>query len=211
MTAHPGRNPFRPGVGLRPLHLAGRDAAVRRFLAMLRAAPEQPANMRMTGLRGVGKSVLLKEFADRAVEHAWEPALLELQPSHNTDATIREALIGLTASTREAISRKERLKSAAGKAAQAAGGLAMSWGDISISYSPGPSSGEEDLAKALFETTDLALTKGRTGVVLLLDEAQVIKDDRDRSGISSAPAPTPSGCSAARRSTRSAGTRPSRR
>ena len=149
---------------------------------MLRAAPEQPANMRMTGLRGVGKSVLLKEFADRAVEHAWEPALLELQPSHNTDATIREALIGLTASTREAISRKERLKSAAGKAAQAAGGLAMSWGDISISYSPGTSSGEEDLAKALFETTDLALTKGRTGVVLLLDEAQVIKDDRDRSG-----------------------------
>lgn len=58
----------------------------------------------------------------------------------------------------------------------------MSWGDISISYSPGTSPGEEDLAKALFETTDLALRKGRTGVVLLLDEAQAIRDDRDRSG-----------------------------
>ena len=48
MTPALGKNPFRPGVGIRPVHLAGRDPQMRRFRAMLRAAPEQPANMRLT-------------------------------------------------------------------------------------------------------------------------------------------------------------------
>lgn len=48
-----GKNPYRPGVGVRPLYLAGRDAPLRRFEAMLRAAPEQQANMRVTGLSGL--------------------------------------------------------------------------------------------------------------------------------------------------------------
>lgn len=182
MTAELGKNPFRPGVGLRPLHLAGRDAAIRRFLAMLRAAPEQPANMRMTGLRGVGKSVLLKEFADQATERAWEPALLELEPRHNTDEAIHEALAGLSGRTREAISRRERLKAAAGRAAQATGGVSMSWGEISLTFAPGPGDRGAELAKDLFDLTDVALRGGRSGVVVLLDEAQVIRDDRDRDG-----------------------------
>ena len=59
---------------MRPLYLAGREAPLRRFAAMLRAAPEQQASMRVTGLRGVGKSVLLEEFADDAQELEWEPA-----------------------------------------------------------------------------------------------------------------------------------------
>ena len=54
MTDASGKNPYRPGVGVRPLYLAGRDAPLRRFDAMLRAAPEQQANMRVTGLRGLG-------------------------------------------------------------------------------------------------------------------------------------------------------------
>jgi len=149
---------------------------------MLRAAPEQPANMRLTGLRGVGKSVLLKEFADRARDRAWEPALLELQPSHNTDASLQEVLTRLAAATREAMSRSERVRAAAGRAAQAAGGLAVSWGEVSVTYVPGARPDETDLAKALYETTDLALRHGRSGVVLLLDEAQAIRDDRDRTG-----------------------------
>lgn len=182
MTADLGKNPFRPGVGLRPLHLAGRDASIRRFLAMLRAAPEQPANMRMTGLRGVGKSVLLKEFADQATERAWEPALLELEPRYNTDDAIHEALAGLSRRTREAISRRERLKAAAGRAVQAAGGVSMSWGEISLTFAPGPGDRGAELAKELFDLTDVALRGGRSGVVVLLDEAQVIRDDRGREG-----------------------------
>jgi len=41
---------------------------------------------------------------------------------------------------------------------------------------------EEDLARDLFSTVELALAKVRDGVVLLLDEAQLVRDERDRHG-----------------------------
>src|SRR3990172_5074504 len=85
MSAPREKNPYRPGVGLRPVYLAGRDSSTRRFAAMLRAAPEQQASMRVTGLRGVGKTVLLDVFSEGARELDWESAKLELQPGHNTD------------------------------------------------------------------------------------------------------------------------------
>jgi hypothetical protein len=174
------KNPYRPGVGVRPLYLAGRDAPLRRFDAMLRAAPEQQANMRVTGLRGVGKTVLLETFAERAQEHNWEPAFMELQPAHNTDTLLSTAIGSLLERTQQRLSRMARLRSAAGKALRSSS-LSVSWEDVSLSVSFG-SEREEDLARELFATVQLALAKGRAGVVLLLDEAQLIHDERDRHG-----------------------------
>jgi len=180
MSEASGKNPYRPGVGVRPMYLAGREGPLRRFAAMLRAAPEQQASMRITGLRGVGKTVLLEEFADRAQESGWEPAFLELQPSHNTDETLRGTLVTLLERTRERISRRERLRKVAGRAIHAAS-LSVSWEEVSLSVSFG-SEREESLAHELFATVELALSKGRTGVILLLDEAQLVRDERDRHG-----------------------------
>jgi AAA ATPase-like protein len=180
MSDNSGKNPYRPGVGVRPLYLAGRDAPLRRFGAMLRAAPEQPASMRVTGLRGVGKTVLLDVFAERAQELAWESAFLELQPMNNTDEAVRVTLGSLLERTRQRLSRLARVRSAAGKAVRSAS-LSVSWEDISLAVSFG-SEREEDLAHELFDTVELARGKGRAGVVLLLDEAQLIRDERDRHG-----------------------------
>ena len=180
MTKASEKNPYRPGVGVRPLFLAGREAPLRRLGAMLRAAPEQQANMRVTGLRGVGKTVLLETFADHARELEWEAAFMELQPSHNTDETLLAAVVPLLERTRERLSRLGRLRAAAGKALRSTS-MSVSWEDVALSVSFG-SAREEDLARELFITVQLALTKGRTGVVLLLDEAQLIHDERSRHG-----------------------------
>jgi AAA ATPase domain len=180
MTEDSGKNPYRPGVGVRPLYLAGREAPLRRFDAMLRAAPEQQANMRVTGLRGVGKTVLLEVFSEHAQTVDWEPAFMELQPAHNTDAAIRTALGSLLERTRRRLSRLARMRSAAGRALRASS-LSVSWEEVSLSVSFG-SEREEDLAQELFATVELALAKGRKGVVLLLDEAQLVRDERDRHG-----------------------------
>ena len=180
MTETSGKNPYRPGVGLRPLYLAGREAPLGRFDAMLRAAPEQQANMRITGLRGVGKTVLLEEFAEHAQNAGWEPAFMELQPGHNTDATLEAALGSLLDRTRRRLSRMARLRSAAGRALRASS-VSVSWEEISLSVSFG-SQREEDLAREIFDTLALALAKGRLGVVVLLDEAQLIRDERSRHG-----------------------------
>jgi hypothetical protein len=180
MTEASGKNPYRPGVGVRPLYLAGRDAPLRRFDAMLRAAPEQQANMRVTGLRGVGKTVLIETFAERAQGLDWEPAFMELQPAHNTDSAISAAIGTLLERTRQRLSRLARMRAATGKALHATK-LSVSWEEVSLSVSFG-SEREEDLARELFLTIQLALTKGRNGAVLLLDEAQLIHDERDRHG-----------------------------
>ena len=180
MTKASGKNPYRPGVGVRPLYLAGRDAPLRRFDAMLRAAPEQQANMRVTGLRGVGKTVLLETFAEHAQERDWEPAFMELQPAHNTDTAVAAAIGSLLERTRQRLSRLARLRSAAGRALRSTS-LKVSWEEVSLSISFG-SEREEDLARELFSALELALAKGRNGVVLLLDEAQIIHDERDRHG-----------------------------
>jgi hypothetical protein len=182
MTPSLGKNPFRPGVGTRPLYLAGRDGPLRRFRAMLRAAPEQPANMRLTGLRGVGKTVLLGEFERVASEDDWAAAQIELQPGHNVESSFVTELTGLTKHERRQLSRAERVRSAVGGAARRAGKLSVTWEDITFTYTLGGESGIEDLGRELFDTVETAVEKGRKGFVLLLDETQVIRDERDRGG-----------------------------
>ena len=57
----PVRNPYAPGAGQRPPELAGRDAELTAFDVALerveRGRPER--SLVLTGLRGVGKTVLL--------------------------------------------------------------------------------------------------------------------------------------------------------
>lgn len=182
MSALLGKNPFRPGVGTKPLYLAGRDQSLRRFKSVLRAAPEQPANMRLTGLRGVGKTVLLGEFRAVAQELDWASAFLELQPGHNTDDAVSAALTATLRAVREEISRVERLKSAVGGATRKVGTLGIEWGEFRMTYEPGASPSREDLSRALFETVDRVVAHGRDGLMLLLDEVQVIRDETRTSG-----------------------------
>jgi hypothetical protein len=155
---------------------------MRRFAATLRAAPEQPANMRLTGLRGVGKTVLLGEFQAIAEEGGWASAMLEFQPGHNAEATPVAALTNVAQQAKEHLSRLERIRKAVGGAARNAGTLGVGWGEFIVTYDPLAGQPREDITRALFEVVEMAVEKGRTGFVLLLDEAQVVKDETKRNG-----------------------------
>ena len=75
----PVLNPYSPGAGRRPPELAGRELELRRF-DVLAARLEQGRSDRgliITGLRGVGKTVLLNEFRRRAEDHHWIVAKIE--------------------------------------------------------------------------------------------------------------------------------------
>lgn len=155
---------------------------MRRFQAMLRAAPEQPANMRLTGLRGVGKTVLLGEFQSIAESGGWASAMVELQPGHNAEEPLVAALTGAARDTRERLSRMERIRQAVGSAARQAGTLGLGWGEFVLTYDPAIDQLREDLSRALFEAVEMAVGKGRSGFVLLLDESQVVRDETKRGG-----------------------------
>lgn len=63
-------NPFRPGAGHQPPHLAGRHAEREEFLRLLGQSTILE-NMVLTGLRGVGKTVLLDSFKPLAMSRGW--------------------------------------------------------------------------------------------------------------------------------------------
>ena len=75
-------NPYSPGAGLRPAVLAGRQDELDTFAAIMRRGElGQPARgLILTGLRGVGKTVLLNEMASRAADRDWIIAQLEVRP-----------------------------------------------------------------------------------------------------------------------------------
>src|ERR1700679_1027400 len=64
------RNPFRPGAGHMPPYLAGRERETEEFHQLL----EQDtilSNLILTGLRGLGKTVLLETFKPMAIQAGW--------------------------------------------------------------------------------------------------------------------------------------------
>ncbi len=63
-------NPFRPGAGHFPPYLAGRGNETAEFERLL-AQDTILENMVLTGLRGVGKTVLLERFRPLAIEKGW--------------------------------------------------------------------------------------------------------------------------------------------
>ena len=64
------KNPFRPGAGHMPPYLAGRADETEEFKRLLRQDTILE-NLVLTGLRGVGKTVLLDTFKPLAVEEGW--------------------------------------------------------------------------------------------------------------------------------------------
>lgn len=64
------KNPFRPGAGHMPPHLAGRDTEKEDFRKLLQQSTITD-NVALTGLRGLGKTVLLEIFKPMAIQEGW--------------------------------------------------------------------------------------------------------------------------------------------
>jgi len=83
-------NPFRPGAGHKPPFLAGREAENVEFQRLLTQSTILE-NMVLTGLRGVGKTVLLDSLKPIAIQKGWLWAGTDLSES----ASISEANIAV--------------------------------------------------------------------------------------------------------------------
>lgn len=90
----PVRNPYAPGAGQRPPELAGRDRELRQFEVTLEriAAGRPERSMIVSGLRGVGKTVLLNALRGLAVQRAWGTAKLESRPEQSLRVPIAQAV-----------------------------------------------------------------------------------------------------------------------
>ncbi|HEX4223145.1 MAG TPA: ATP-binding protein [Pseudonocardiaceae bacterium] len=185
----PVRNPFAPGAGQRPPELAGRDRELDAFDVVLervsRSRPER--SLVLTGLRGVGKTVLLGELRSMAVRRGWGAGKIEARPDADLrrplsaalhrairDLAIRhrapdrvEGVLGVLkafALRANPTDAKLRERWQPGIDAPAAVGRADS-GDIEI-----------DLVELFTDVAELAQDVG-TGVALLIDEMQDLRAD----------------------------------
>ncbi|MFX0573544.1 AAA family ATPase [Nocardia nepalensis] len=90
----PVRNPYAPGAGQRPPELAGRDKQLKAFDIVLervaRGRPER--SVMLTGLRGVGKTVLLNQLRSAAVSRGWGTGKIEARPDQELRRPLSSAL-----------------------------------------------------------------------------------------------------------------------
>lgn len=178
------KNPYRPGVGLKPTYLAGREREQRRFVTTLEAAPEIPANVRVTGLRGVGKSVLLTRFEELASEKSeWATLLVELQPKHNSDSGFLELMGDQLDELRGQLSIAKKFRAKIGKAVDAGRSMVKAeFEGITWSFDGQVAGDAAELGEAILAAVEAALSVGRNGLAILLDEAQVLSDARQANG-----------------------------
>lgn len=90
----PVRNPYAPGAGQRPPELAGRDRELAQFEVVLervaRGRPER--SLVLTGLRGVGKTVLLNALRSQAISRLWGTGKIEARPDQSIRRPLASAL-----------------------------------------------------------------------------------------------------------------------
>jgi hypothetical protein len=185
----PVRNPFAPGAGQRPPELAGRNKEVDAFEVVLervaRGRPER--SLVLTGLRGVGKTVLLGELRSMAVRRGWGAGKIEARPDADLrrplSAALHRAIRDLAVQHR-APERVESvlgvLKAFALRATPDGAKLRERWQPgIDVPATQGRADSgdiEIDLVELLTEVAELAQDVG-TGVAVLIDEMQDVMPD----------------------------------
>lgn len=178
---NPSLNPYTPNAGAPPPVLAGRDDQLSSFDVLLDRlqAGRTEQSMIITGLRGVGKTVLLGEFRKKGELHGW--AVVDAEITKQTAFAPRIAQL-----TRRAllqIAPKARWKARARRAASVLKSFSLSIrpdgtlvAGLDVDALAGlADSGDlgEDLSD-LFVALGEAASEHGTGVVFLFDEIQFL-------------------------------------
>lgn len=177
----PVRNPYTPNAGAQPPAVLGRDAQLQTFDLLLRrmSAGRTEQSMVITGLRGVGKTVLLGKFQAKALEHNW--VVVEREVSKHDDTAFRRQMASSIRTTLFALSPKARWSDRMKRAAAVLKSFSVSvdptgaiTGGIDVEAAEGFADQQDlqaDMTDLLVAVGEAAQDSGR-GVVLLFDEVQ---------------------------------------
>jgi len=178
----PRTNPYTPNAGAPPPALVGRDIELEGFEILLerlrRGYAEQ--SMLITGLRGVGKTVLLGAFESRARASGWITVTAEITKNEDFGARmggmVRRALFQVAPKT----SWTDRLRRVAG-ALRSFSVTVASDGSITAGLNVEPLEGIADSGNLSDDLTDLLVVLGEaaqereTGIAFLVDEVQFLQ------------------------------------
>jgi len=178
----PIRNPFSPGAGAPPPELVGRDGILDQARVLLgRVKAKRPEkSMLLTGLRGVGKTVLLNETERLALASGYRTISVE---SHE-DKSLASLLVP---HLRKVLFEIDRLAGAGDKVRRGlrvlgsfVGALKMSVDDVTFGLDIDPERGAADSGDleidlpSLFVAIGEAAEERKTSVALFIDEIQYL-------------------------------------
>ncbi|WP_026545544.1 ATP-binding protein [Arthrobacter sp. 35/47] len=175
-------NPFRPGAGRVPPELAGRDDIVSEVTGLMNQVLDSSEGERpviISGLRGVGKTVLLNDFVRRAHESPrWIAIKLEATAGRSLSQMIA---LELHTELRKLMTTGEHVREAFAKALRVFRSFQLKVdpaGTYSFGFDVEPEPGVADTGdlerdiRELFEEIGLAARSIDSGVLIAIDELQ---------------------------------------
>lgn len=178
-------NPFAPGSGVKPPELVGRQNEIDAFnllVARTKANTVGDRRMVLSGLRGVGKTVLLNVFAEHARRHGWLVIQFEAQPGPEGKTKTRTKL----ARELEVGARRLRgkpawthLKNTLSSISNVSASLGVTGFSASVTKNQGRAdSGNLEIdIEELVEDLSTAMRKARSGLGLFIGGMQDLDDE----------------------------------
>jgi hypothetical protein len=171
------KNPFKPGAGHMPPYLAGREEETNQFKKLL----DQDTilkNLVLTGLRGLGKTVLLETFKPMAIQAGWLWAGTDLSESTSitednlairllTDMSVVLSSLIIAKTEREGVGfvpAKEHID------------VTLNYAALKARYEATPGLVLDKLKGVLENIWPYIEANGRKGIIFAYDEAQNLAD-----------------------------------
>ena len=169
-------NPFRPGAGHMPPYLAGRRDETAEFERLLKQDTILE-NLVLTGLRGVGKTVLLDTFKPLAIECRWLWANADLSEAASiSETSLATRLLTDLSVVTSGVTVRQEVASGLGFRPETTQTHRLNFAFLERLFEQTPGLVEDKL-KAVLETvwTILRKTSAR-GIIFAYDEAQNLTD-----------------------------------
>lgn len=176
-------NPYKPGAGHFPPYLAGREDEKRRFGQQLNQHPVL-RNVILTGLRGIGKTVLLEEFRKTANQNGWFWAGSDLSESsggQTEERLARRVITDLSVLTSQVIITEKEHQEIGFMGDKVKPAQRLDSSLLETIYQKTPGLVLDKLKTVLeFGWSGLTQENGYKGIVFAYDEAQNLADNETK-------------------------------
>ena len=176
----PIKNPFSPGAGSPPPEMVGRDPILEQARILLARVRQKRSekSMLLTGLRGVGKTVLLNEIERRASAEKYRTIFIEAHEDKALGLLIAPYLRSLLFDLDRVAGAGDKVKRGLAVLRSFIGSIKLSVGDITIGLDIEPEKGAADSGDLEIDLPNLFIAIGeaaedkKSAVAIFIDEIQ---------------------------------------
>lgn len=184
-TMRSDQNPYAPGSGSRPPELAGRDVEIAAF-DLIVARSRKALHTRpivIHGLRGVGKTVLLRNFLEQADRADWLVVNVEASTTETGRAAVRQRLARSLVAAAHKFDRRAKRRARLGEALSTitSFGVSVAGVGVTLGVDSNPvraNSGQLDVDLVeMIEDLGPALVENSTALGIFVDEMQDLDNE----------------------------------